>query len=72
MSEPDRWKTIYLPLDVWTNLIDLYARVLKANDLDPEALHSEDRTVRIAARVRATELLTVIGMHTPDEHLRSI
>lgn len=69
--ENDEWKTLHLPLAVWDELIVFLGRILKVNGFNPEELVNEDRTVRVAARVRAVELLTIIARETPDVNLRN-
>jgi hypothetical protein len=66
-DEKDSWKTLHLPLAIWDRLMVQYARILLANSEASGALVSEDKKVRTAARVDATEMLVLLCERTEDD-----
>lgn len=64
-NEPkDEWRTLHLPLNIWERLHTQFARILLANGKPPETLTSEEKKVRTAARVDATEFLVLLCERT--------
>lgn len=71
-EEKDPWKTLpKVPLAVWDRLLILFYRVLLVNDEAASQLFDEDEKVRLAARVRACELLSIVAADIPDGMLRN-
>ena len=65
----DQWRTLHLPLNIWERLHSQFARILLANGKPPETLTSEDKKVRTAARVDATEFLVLLCERTENEEV---
>jgi hypothetical protein len=60
----DEWRNLTLPLNLFDRLMVQYARILLANGEAPGALVSEEKKVRTAARVDATEMLVLLCERT--------
>lgn len=69
IDSKDEWRTLHLPINLWERLHSQFARILLANGQAPGALTSEDKKVRTAARVDATEFLVLLCERTENEEV---
>lgn len=69
IETPDEWRSFSVPLNLWDRLHAQMARVLRANGERPDALLSEDKKARTAARVDAIEFLVLLCERTEDERI---
>lgn len=66
-EQDDPWRTIKLPLNLWDRWRIQFSRILLANGETPSALMSDDKKVRVAARLDAMEKLLILCERTEDD-----